>query len=56
MNNIQKAAKAVYRVLDLLRKDEKLSAVGLIEMAYKCSTEDAEEFVNSVETVYDLGN
>ncbi len=56
MNDVQKAARAVWWILDLLMKDKKLSAIGLIEMAYQCDASEAREFVNAVEHAYNLGN
>ena len=48
MSDIEKAARAINHVLNLLRNNQERQAVKLMEMAYQCSSEEAIEFVYSV--------
>ena len=48
MSDVQKAARAINHVLNLLRNDQEQQAVKLMEMAYQCSSEEAMDFVYSV--------
>ncbi len=48
MSDIEKAARAINHVLNLLRNDQEQRAVKLMEMAYQCNSEEAMDFVYSV--------
>ena len=56
MSDIKKAGRAAVMVLYMLRGDHKQRAIWAMEMAYKCSTEEATDFVKVIEDIYNLGN
>ena len=56
MNDIEKAARAMKIVFYLLQADKKGRAIYIMEMAYQCDPQQATEFVEVVEDIYDVGN
>lgn len=55
MSDIEKASRAIRIAYAMLRKDRKSDAEGVMRMAYACSREEAVEFVQLIEDIYDAG-
>ncbi len=56
MSNIEKAQRAIKHVIQLLEQDKEQHAIGLMEMAYQCSKNEAVDFVYTVKAAYDARN
>ncbi len=56
MSDIEKATRAIRIAYVMLKEDRKLDAVGIMRTVYACSCEEAVEFVQVIEDIYDVGN